>query len=182
MKRVARKKRKRGGFTRVNACHLADAQSDLLLFLRNPTRFPIWDENSFLLRPSMTRQDSPFNPLYRGENRIPNSLFLSLFFRPFPPFLLPLQFLFVFGFSPPHPRSCFESATSLVPYLEKIISLPLDQFEIERYSFQIFYDEMKISRIGSWNKLFSRLKIFYTWKLVLPYYILLLLYSCYFDW
>lgn len=44
MKRVARKKRKGGGFTRVSACHLADAQSDLLLFLRNPTRFPIRDE------------------------------------------------------------------------------------------------------------------------------------------
>lgn len=60
-------------FTRVNACHLADAQSDLLLFLRNPTRFPIWDEK---LVPSTTHQDSPFNPLYRGENRIPNSLSL----------------------------------------------------------------------------------------------------------
>lgn len=57
----------------MNACHLADAQSDLLLFLRNPTRFPIWDEK---LVPSTTHQDSPFNPLYRGENRIPNSLSL----------------------------------------------------------------------------------------------------------
>ena len=28
----------------MSACHLADAQSDLLLFLRNPTRFPIRDE------------------------------------------------------------------------------------------------------------------------------------------
>lgn len=75
MKRVARKKRKGGGFTRVSACHLADAQSDLLLFLRViPPVSQSGTRNSFL-------QDSPsssFNPLYRGENRIPNSLSLSL--------------------------------------------------------------------------------------------------------
>lgn len=35
-------------FTRVNACHLADVQSDLLLFLCNPSRFPIWDEKLVL--------------------------------------------------------------------------------------------------------------------------------------
>lgn len=65
MKRVARKKRKGGGFTRVSACHLADAQSDLLLFLRNPTRFPIRDEKLvpprlpfLLIQPSVSRRKS----------------------------------------------------------------------------------------------------------------------------
>lgn len=66
MKRVARKKRKRGGFTRVNACHLADAQSDLLLFLRNPTRFPIWDEK---LVPPPSFYDPPRLPIQPSVSR-----------------------------------------------------------------------------------------------------------------
>lgn len=105
-----------------------------------------------------TNNSSPFNPLYRGENRIPNSLSLSL-----PSFFYNIS-LFVFGFSPPYPASPETESASVTyfPFLGKICIVKLRVFPTYFLFFSIrsFFDKFNFYLIFNCNFIIYLIIIF----------------------